>query len=56
VQAIVNASDPPSPAERDHLARLWQVLLVPIDQPAAPATPGQPSDARATTQPDAVLH
>ena len=56
VRAIVGAGDPPTAAERDRLARLSQVLAVPMEKPAAPATSGRPSATRATARPDAVLH
>ena len=38
VRAIAGAGDPPTPAERDRLARLSQVLAAPIEKPVAPAT------------------
>ena len=41
VHAIVGAGDPPSAAERDRLARLSQVLAVPIEKPVALATSGR---------------
>ena len=56
VRAIVSAGDPPTAAERDRLARLSQVLAVPIEKPAAPATSGRSAATRATAKPDAVLH
>jgi hypothetical protein len=56
VQAIVSAGDPPSAAERERLARLSQVLAVPMEKPAAPAMSGRSSATRANARPDAVLH
>jgi hypothetical protein len=46
VQTIVGAGDPPLAAERERLARLWQVLPVPIEPPAASATSGGPLGTR----------
>jgi len=56
VQAIVSAGDPPSAAERERLARLSQVLAVPMEKPAAPAMSGRSYATRANARPDAVLH
>ena len=56
VYAITSAGDPLTAAERDRLARVSQVLAVPVENPAAPATSGRPSGARATAKPDAVTH
>jgi hypothetical protein len=50
VYAIVSAGDPPIAAERDRLARLSQVLAVPIEKPLTPETSGRTSVARATAQ------
>lgn len=56
VHAIVGAGDPKTAAERDRLARLSQVLVVPFDKPVALATPSQTSVARTTAQPSALSH
>ncbi len=48
VRAIVGAGDAPLAAERDRLARLSQVLAVPIEKPAIPAPFGRAAAARAT--------
>ena len=45
VHAIVGAGDPPNAAERDRLARLSQVLAVPIEKRGA-AISGRPSAPR----------
>ena len=55
-QAIVSAGDPPSIAERGRLARLSQVLAVPIEKPAAPPTTRRPAATQAIARPDAALH
>jgi hypothetical protein len=54
VHAIVGIGDPPIAAERDHLARLSHVLVVPIEKPVTPA-PSRPA-AKVAAQPAAVLH
>ena len=54
VHAIVGAGDRPLAAERDRLARLSQVLAVPIEKPVAPATSGRTAAARAPARPAAV--
>ncbi len=54
VQNIVGAGDPPLAAERDRLARLSQVLAMPIGKLAAPATPRGISAAGAAARPAAV--
>ena len=54
VHAIVGAGDRPPAAERDRLARLSQVLAVPIEKPVTPATPGRAAAARASAKPAAV--
>jgi hypothetical protein len=46
VQTIIGAGDPPLAAERERLARLSQVLSLPIEPPAASATFGAPSGTR----------
>jgi uncharacterized protein DUF3141 len=46
VHAIVGAGDPSTAAERDRLARLSQLLAVPIAKPMAPAASGQNCAAR----------
>jgi hypothetical protein len=56
VQAIVSAGDPPNAAERERLARLSQVLAVPMEKPTAPAMSGRSSATQANARPDAVLH
>jgi Protein of unknown function (DUF3141) len=56
VRAIAGAGDSPTPAEGDRLARLSQLLAVPIENVAAPATSGRPSSAGVIAKPDAVLH
>jgi hypothetical protein len=56
VNLIVSAGDPPLAAERDRLARLSQVLVVPIEKPVAPAPSGRTSVATATAQPSTVSH
>jgi hypothetical protein len=56
VNAIVGTGDTPLAAEGDRLARLSQVLMVPIGKPVAPATFGQTSVARTTAQPSALSH
>jgi len=56
VNAIVGTGDTPLAAEGDRLARLSQVLMLPIGKPVAPATFGQTSVARTTAQPSALSH
>jgi hypothetical protein len=56
VRAIIGAGDPPTAAERDHLARLSQVLAAPIEKPATHVTAPRSSGARATTKAHAVVH
>jgi hypothetical protein len=56
VNAIVGTGDTPLAAEWERLARLSQVLMVPIGKPMAPATFGQTSVARTTAQPSALSH
>jgi hypothetical protein len=51
VRGIVGAGDPPTAAERDRLARLSQVLAVPIERPAAPATSRRTVVAKKAFQP-----
>ena len=51
VRAIVGAGDRPLAAERDRLARLSQVLAVPIEMPVTPATSGRTAAARASARP-----
>jgi hypothetical protein len=46
VRTIVGAGCPPLAAERERLARLSQVLSLPIEPPAASATFGGPSGTR----------
>ena len=54
VNAIVGAGDRPLAAERDRLARLSQVLAVPIEMPVTPATSGRTAAARAPARTAAV--
>jgi hypothetical protein len=54
VHAIVGAGDPPLAAERDRLARLSQVLAVPIAKLVTPTTFGRTSAAMAPARPAAV--
>lgn len=54
VRAIVGAGDPPNAAERDRLARLSQVLAVPIEKPPAPPEKGRISVTKATARPATV--
>ena len=56
VRAIAGAGDPLTTAEDDRLARLSQLLAVPIEKRAASATPGRPAGCRAPAKSDAVLH
>jgi hypothetical protein len=56
VQTIVSAGDRPLAAERDRLARLSQVLAVPITKLVAPTTSGRTSAAKAPARPAAVSH
>jgi hypothetical protein len=56
VNAIVGTGDTPLAAEWDRLARLSQVLMLPIGKPVAPATFGQTSVARTTAKPSALSH
>ena len=56
VNAIVGTGDTPLAAEWDRLARLSQVLMLPIGKPVAPSTFGQTSIARTTAQPSALSH
>ena len=51
VHAIVGAGDPPLAAERDRLARLSQVLAVPIEKTVAPATSGRTSARQGDRRP-----
>ena len=55
VRAIASAGDPLSAAVDDRLAQLSRALAVPRKKPT-PATPGRSSGARATVNPDPVLH
>ncbi len=55
VRAIADAGDPLTKAENDRLAQLSRALAVPRERPT-PATPGRSSGARATVNPDPVLH
>jgi hypothetical protein len=52
VHAIVSAGDPPIAAERDRLARLSQLLAVPVEKPANPATLGRSAAAQPATVSD----
>ncbi len=54
VRTIVGAGDRPLAAERDRLARLSQVLAVPIERPVTPATSGRTAAARARARTAAV--
>jgi hypothetical protein len=54
VHVIVGAGDPPTAAERDRLARLSQVLAVPIAKPVAPAASDRNSGATKRARPAAV--
>ncbi len=54
VHAIVGAGDRPLAAERDRVARLSQVLAVPIVKPVIPATSGRTAAATASARPAAV--
>jgi hypothetical protein len=51
VQMIVSAGDPAVAVERDHLARLSQILAVPIQKPLALVTSGRASAIKAIAQP-----
>jgi hypothetical protein len=51
VQAIVGAGDPPTPAERDRLTRLSQVLSVPVDRAVTRTASGRASTAKSIPQP-----
>jgi hypothetical protein len=55
-QAIVGAGGPPTAAERDRLARLSQILAVPIEKPAALKKPGPAPTGKTTTRPRTVSH
>jgi len=56
VQTIVGAGCPPLAAERERLARLSQVLAVPMEPPGAWATSGGPSGARGRARPSRPSH
>ena len=56
VLAIASAGDPLTAAEDDRLARLSQLLAVPREKRAPPATPGRPADSRTPARTDAGLH
>ena len=56
VRAIASAGDPLTAAERDRLARLSQVLSMPIGKSELLATFGRPTGVRATARPNAELH
>ena len=56
VHTIVGAGGPPSAAERGRLARLSQVLAVPIEKPVGRATSGRASAAKAAPRPATVSH
>jgi hypothetical protein len=55
-RAIVGAGGPPTAAESERLARLSQVLAVPLEKPAAPVKSGRTSAAKAPAQPPTVTH
>jgi hypothetical protein len=55
-EAIVGAGGPPTAAERDRLARLTEVLAVPIDKPVALAKSGRSAGAGTTAHRPAVSH
>ena len=55
VHAIVGAGDPPTAAGRDRLARLSQVLAVPIEKPRALATPGRTAALGAPARPGVAV-
>ena len=50
VRAIASAGDPLTAAERDRLARLSQVLALPMQKPVVAATAGASSNVRAADQ------
>jgi hypothetical protein len=54
--AIVGAGGHPTPAERDRLARLSQILAVPIEKPAALKKPGPPPTGKTTARAPTVSH
>ena len=56
VRAIASAGDPLTAADRDRLARLSQVLSMPIGKPEPLATSGRPTGVRATAKREAELH
>jgi hypothetical protein len=56
VQTIVGAGDPPLAAERERLARLSQVLAVPIEPPVASAMSGGPSGTRGRVRRSSPSH
>jgi hypothetical protein len=56
VRAIVGAGDLPTAAGLKRLARLSQVLAVPIEKPAAPAMSRRPSGAKAAAKRAVALH
>ena len=56
VRAIVGAAAPLTDAERDRLARLSQMLAVPIETPAAVAKSSRPPASRIPPQPPRVSH
>jgi hypothetical protein len=56
VQTIIGAGDPPLAAERERLARLSQVLSLPIEPPAASATFGAPSGTRGRARRSRASH
>ena len=56
VRTIAGAGDPLTPAERDRLARLSQVLGVPTENPVTSTVPGRSRTTTATNQSEVVLH
>ena len=56
VRTIAGAGDPLTPAERDRLARLSQVLGVPAENPVTSTVPGRSRTTTATNQSEVVLH
>lgn len=55
-QAIVGAGGPPTAVERDRLARLSQILAVPIEKPAVLKKPGPPPTGKTTARIPTVSH
>ena len=56
VRIILDAGDSPIVSQRDRLARLSQVLAVPIAKPATPATSRRTSETGAPARPAVVSH